>query len=172
MTADGTRSDSQQDVALISACGVAIATLVPVALYQLKRIRRLPDPPGRFFDSNRITASGTAHPLGVPDSLPGLASYTVTLVLAVVATRKGPGAPGGPDRKAVERLLGAKLLVDGSAALFNTVRQVISFGKLCSWCTGTALCTAAMVFAGRRHIRATVGPLLKEEAPSESREVV
>ena len=50
------------------------------------------------------------------------------------------------------KLLAIKLLADGSLAAFNVLRQVVSFRKLCSWCTATAVCTAAMVIAGRKVI--------------------
>lgn len=83
-----------------------------------------------------------AHPFGVPDSLLGLASYGTTLGLAVTSTRCRPA----------RLLLGGKLVLDGAAAAFNATRQVTRFRKLCSWCTGTALATAVMVYAGREVI--------------------
>ncbi len=83
--------------------------------------------------------SKAAHPLGIPDSLPGLASYGVTLSLILLAR----------SQPQVRRLLALKLVSDGGLAAFNVVRQVVSFRKLCSWCTGTALCTGAMLYAGR-----------------------
>jgi uncharacterized membrane protein len=120
---------------------VAIATLLPIALYQCHAVKHLPDPPGPYFDSDRITASKSAHPLGIPDSLLGLASYGTTMVLLFAAQRSRTG----------RRLLRAKLLVDGSMAAINVTWQVVSFRKLCSWCTGTALATAVLVVAGRRY---------------------
>ena len=130
---------------MIGACSVAIGTLVPVALHQLGALDHLPDPPGRVFDSDRITESEMAHPFGVPDSLLGLASYGTTLGLALMSVRCA----------AARRLLGGKLVLDGAAAAFNATRQVTRFGKLCSWCMGTALATAVMVCAGRNVITET-----------------
>ncbi len=127
----------------LSATGVALGTLVPIALFQLHVTESLPDPPGAWFDSGRITMSKTAHPLGVPDSLLGLGSYGVTLTL-LLASRRAPG---------VRKLLMGKLVLDGSMASFNVVRQVVSFRKLCSWCTGTALATAVLVPAGLRYAK-------------------
>jgi uncharacterized membrane protein len=135
---------------LLASCCTAVAMLVPVALHQLGALSHLPDPPGPLFDSDRITESRMAHPLGVPDSLPGIASYGTTLALILLA-RNCDGA---------RRMLGGKLLVDGGAAAFNVVRQVVRFGKLCSWCTGTALATAVMVYAGRRAIAESVSTVL------------
>ena len=132
---------------LIGASCVAIATLVPVALYQLDVISELPDPPWSAFDSERITMSKMAHPLGVPDGLLGLASFGATLALALLARRN----------KTAKKLLGAKLGLDVSVAAFSAVRQVAGFGKLCSWCTATALSAGVMAYAGRGSIRGAVG---------------
>jgi uncharacterized membrane protein len=124
---------------LAAACCAALVTLVPVALYQTGAIGQLPDPPASIFDSERITSSKAAHPMGVPDGLLGLASFSVTLALILLAKRS-------PQSR---KLLGVKLTMDGAAAAFNASRQVVQFGKLCSWCTGTALAAGVMAFAGR-----------------------
>ena len=130
----------------LAACGTAIGTLVAVALFQSGAIDRLPDPPARIFDSERITLSKMAHPLGVPDSFLGLGSYAATLTLLLLADR----------HTWARRALGFKLMGDGAAAAFNAVRQVKVFGKLCSWCTGTALATGVMVYAGRKAVASSV----------------
>lgn len=127
---------------LLIANGVAIASLVPVVLHQLGVVRHLPDPPSSVFDSDRITGSQMAHPLGIPDGVLGVASYGTTLMLASIACRSNRAT----------RLLGAKLLLDGGVASFNAVRQVVRFGKLCSWCMGTVAATAVMVYAGHRFV--------------------
>jgi uncharacterized membrane protein len=127
---------------VIVSCSTALLTLVPVALYQTGILSRLPDPPLRIFDSERITASKAAHALGIPDALVGLASFGTTLALIVLARH----------HKAARKLLGAKLTLDVSAAAFNASRQVVSFGKLCSWCTGTTLATGVMAYGGRAAI--------------------
>jgi len=105
-------------------------------------VKHLPDPPAKIFDSDRITGSQIAHPFGIPDGLLGIASYGTTLALAIVAS----------ESKTAGRLLGAKLLADAGAATFNASRQVVRFGKLCSWCMGTAAATGVMVYAGRQFI--------------------
>ena len=96
----------------------------------------LPDLPLRVFESETITASAAAHPMGIPDGLLGLASFGTTLALALLARRNGTA----------KKMLGGKLALDISAAAFNASRQIVSFGKLCSWCTGTALATGVMAY--------------------------
>jgi uncharacterized membrane protein len=131
------------DKVLIAACCTALATLVPVALYQTGTLKRLPDPPFGVFNSERVTSSKAAHPLGIPDSLVGLASFGSTLALILLARRHA----------AAKKLLGAKLTLDVCVAAFNASRQIISFGALCSWCTGTALAAAGMAYSGRSAIQ-------------------
>jgi hypothetical protein len=130
---------ASSNMLLAAATCAAVATLIPVAAHQIGAIDHLPDPPGSVFDSDRITESKAAHPLGIPDGILGLGSYSVTLGLVVLAG-------GNPKWR---KLLALKLLGDGSLASFNVVRQVVSFHRLCSWCTATAVCTAAMLIAGR-----------------------
>lgn len=128
--------------ALALATSAALLTLIPVAGRQMGLIDHLPDPPAEIFASDQITGSSMAHPLGIPDSLLGIASYSATLGLVLLA-RRCPLA---------RKLLAVKLVADGAAAGFNTVRQVTGFRKLCSWCTATAVCTGVMVLAGRELI--------------------
>jgi uncharacterized membrane protein len=99
----------------------------------------------KVFASNRITMSRAAHPFGLPDGLLGLFSFGATLTLAILARR----------HKTARSLLGAKLVFDASAAVFNAGRQIFSFGKLCSWCTGTAISAGVMAYAGREAVHGT-----------------
>ena len=140
--------NSDEKIGLVG-CGVALGSLVAVALFQSEVIDHLPDPPGAVFDSERITRSAAAHPLGIPDSYLGLASYGTTLGLFVLAREQGWA----------RRALGFKLMADAGAATFNATRQVVSFRKLCSWCTGTALATAVMVYGGRKAVAEATGTL-------------
>jgi uncharacterized membrane protein len=129
--------------AATAACAVAMLTLLPVAAHQLGLLDHLPDPPSDLFDSDRITESKAAHPLGIPDSLLGLGSYAATLALLLASRRV----------RIARQLLRAKLTADSSAAAFNAVRQIVKFRRLCSWCTGTAIATAAVVHYGRKALR-------------------
>ena len=133
------------DAVMTGACCATLATLIPVALYQTGMMSSLPDPPSALFDSEKITTSKAAHPLGIPDGLLGLASFGMTLVLILTARRSA----------VAKKLLGVKLTMDVAAGGFNAGRQVISFGKLCSWCTGTAIAAIVMGYAGRNLIRDT-----------------
>lgn len=120
---------------LAVATVAALSTLVPVAGFQCGLLGHLPDPPSALFDSDAITSSKIAHPLGIPDAVVGLGSYGVTLTLILLSRRSS----------AARKLLPWKVAADSSVAAFSFVRQLIVFKKLCSWCTGTAACTALML---------------------------
>ena len=137
----GRRDDDLARAAV--CCGVATGFLGVVAAKQLGWVRHLPDPPGGVWDSDGITGSQAARPLGIPDGLLGLGSYGVTLGL-LVAARENEGA---------RRVLRWKLAGDAGAAGFNAVRQVVSFGKVCAWCMGTAAATVGVVWFGWRGLR-------------------
>ncbi|HEX5285136.1 MAG TPA: vitamin K epoxide reductase family protein [Bryocella sp.] len=137
---------------LAGANAAALLTLVPVALHQLGVVSHLPDPPGTMFASDGITDSAIAHPFGIPDALLGIASYGTTLLLVRSA----------PTCSAARKLVGAKLLLDSGVAIFNTSRQLVKFGKICSWCMGTVAATAVMAYAGRQLI---AGVFSSEPAP-------
>lgn len=87
--------------------------------------------------------SKDAFPFGIPDSLLGLGSYGATLVLLLAA-----GKPGGSRNPILKASLEAKLLLDSSMAAWNATKQVTRFGRICSWCMGTALATGAMLYFG------------------------
>ncbi len=59
------------------------ASLGVVAPYQAGILRSFPDPPGGVFDSDQVDAGGEAYSyLSTPDAALGIASYTLTAVLA------------------------------------------------------------------------------------------
>jgi uncharacterized membrane protein len=144
---------------LIAATSAALFTLLPVAAHQLGCLAHLPDPPGKLFSSDEITESKAAHPLGIPDGLLGLGSYGITLSLILLA-RSHPKA---------RRFLSLKLMGDGVVAAFNVVRQLKTFGKICSWCTGTALCTAVMIAADHSSIENEARELLQRQLSEQNR---
>lgn len=136
----------------IACCCVAIGSLVPVVMLQLGKIDDLPDFPARIFNTKKIVLSKSAFPLGIPDGMLGIGSYAVTLLLLTTAK---------PSRPLLQAALRGKLMVDGAMAARNTRKQITNFGRICTWCMGTAVATAGVVYfarkgreADRRHRRA------------------
>jgi len=121
------------------AASGAVVALGVVTARQLGMVRRLPDPPGAMWDSDAVVMSRAAHPAGVPDGVPGMASYGVTLALLLLAE----------DAEWVRPVARAKVMLDAAAAGMNAVRQVVVFRRMCSWCMAAVVCTAAMAWASR-----------------------
>jgi hypothetical protein len=98
----------------LSMVGVAMGGIV--SLYQTGILRRLPDPPTKAFDSNRVDVSNYAYSrFDTPDGLMMLTSSALTAWLA--------GA-GGQNRARTQPelpvLMGLKLLLD----VINNMRRV------------------------------------------------
>lgn len=127
------RTECARGIAITAGVG-AMAALIPVVLRQTGVVRHLADPPGEVWDSDEIVMSKAAHPLGIPDGAFGLASYALTVGLIMSGSS----------------LVRAKLVCDAGAAGFNVVRQVVTFGKLCSCCIAAAGFTVPMVWFGWR----------------------
>ncbi len=84
-----------------------------------------------------------------------LGSFAATLTLILLSKR---------DARA-RSLLGFKLTLDAAAAAGNATRQVASFGKLCSWCSVTAVAAGVMAYAGRGLIRKSWSEALSRGKP-------
>lgn len=125
------------------AAAAAIVTLGVVAARQLGAVQRLPDPPGKVWDSDGIVMSKMAHPAGIPDGVLGMASYGVTLGLLLVAE----------EAKWLRPVAHAKVRMDAAAAATNAVRQVVVFRRMCSWCMATVVCTAVMAMMALEEAR-------------------
>jgi uncharacterized membrane protein len=125
----------------IACCCAAIASLTPVALMQLRIIERLPDLPGRIFNSKQIVTSKKAYHFGIPDGVLGLGSYGLTLILLIAAK---------PSQPLLQTALRGKLLLDGAIAARKTRGHLKEFGSICSWCISAAIATAGVVYFARK----------------------
>src|SRR5881392_3924437 len=68
--------------ALIVTAALAAIDAVVVGLRQTGVLRRLPEPPGRVWDSNGIVTSRAAYVVGVPDAPLAAAVFATAMVLA------------------------------------------------------------------------------------------
>ncbi|MEO7555209.1 MAG: vitamin K epoxide reductase family protein [Acidimicrobiales bacterium] len=119
----------------------AMGSLTAVAAYQFGLIRRLPEPPLRVLDADRVDASGEAYQyLKTPDAAIGLASYAATLVLV------GMGAADrSRTRPWVPLLTAAKVATDAAFGVFLTAEQATKHRRFCSWCLVAALASVLTV---------------------------
>ncbi|AKD05361.1 vitamin K epoxide reductase family protein [Pontibacter korlensis] len=75
----------RRDIAALSALGLINFSLI--SLFQLGYIRKMPDLPGKVFDTRKVNTSKEAVLLGMPDGVVSLGAYTATMALATAATR-------------------------------------------------------------------------------------
>jgi uncharacterized membrane protein len=111
---------------------LAIADFTVIALYQTGVIRHLPDPPWRVFDSDAISGSREAYPLGVPDAALALVYHGVVWTLA--------GAGGSARSGRSPRLdvaLGAAACAGAAAALAYLV-EMTRMRRVCVYCLTAA----------------------------------
>ena len=105
----GPRLARRRRMAGVAALGIVDFTVM--SLYQLGLLRRLPDLPGPWFDSNRVNVSRSAYPLGVPDGPLG------GLLCAGVLALAGVGVPQARRPSAVSYVLVAATAVGAGGAV-------------------------------------------------------
>ncbi len=132
----------------LSLAGVAIGQIV--GLYQTGILRRLPDPPVRPFDSNRVNASDYAYKrLQVPDAFLMIGTYAVTAALA---------AAGSEDRARETPWLpvaaAAKTAYDVATNLWLAREEWRDNKALCAYCqTATLISVVSAVLAMPEAVR-------------------
>lgn len=139
----------------VAACALgAMASLGAVAAYQFGLVRRLAEPPCRWFDATRVDAAGEAYQqLKTPDAALGLLSYGVTLVLAGARAGRHPST-----QRALSLALVAKVAADAAGGLFLTLEQGTRHRRFCSWCLGATAASLAAVPAVVPELRAALAP--------------
>lgn len=133
----------------LSMLGATIGQVV--SLYQLGIIKRLPDPPLPYIDSNKVNASAYAYKrLETPDALLMLLTYSVTAILA--------GA-GGKNRAethpAIPIAMGIKTLADTALNLQLAREEWQDNKALCFYCqTATVVSAVSTALAVPEAVKA------------------
>ncbi|HVY37635.1 MAG TPA: vitamin K epoxide reductase family protein [Polyangia bacterium] len=125
---------------LMAIAALAAADAVVVALRQTGLIRRLPEPPGGIWDTNRVVTSPVAYAMGVPDA--PLASL-VYLAMIGFAARLGRGNARRRPWSALGLAAGAAGAAGGGA--FYLWHMLAREKKLCPYCLGTAAASFTML---------------------------
>lgn len=130
-------------VAALSAIGLADFSVI--SLYQLGVFKKMPDPPGRIFDSNKINASKKAYKTGMPDGPLGALFYAGIMAIAAFGGNRGSGRPKG------FAWLQAAVATSGAFSALDYLREMIFVEKkACPWCVvGAGLNLAIMGLAAQ-----------------------
>jgi uncharacterized membrane protein len=118
---------------IAAVAALAAVDAIVVALRQTGIIGRLPEPPGRIWDTNRVVTSPIAYAMGVPDA--PLASL-VYLSMIGFAARLG-GRHARRHRTSALGLVASSVGVAAGGA-FYLWHMLAREKKLCPYCLGTA----------------------------------
>lgn len=134
----------------------AAGSMGAISLYQLGIIRHLPEPPLPRLDADKVDAAAEAYEtLAAPDAALGLASYSLTALLAAAGEADRPtSAPW------LSLALGTKVAFDAAQAAKLTWDQWAKHRAFCSWCLLAAGATFAMVPLALPEARAALHRML------------
>ncbi len=135
------------------------AVLGGIALYQMGILKKLPEPPWRFFDARKVNGSAEAYSiLHTRDALLGLASYAITACLTGIGpenrSQTHPWMPIG---------MGLKLLAGTAIAGKLTVEECRKYRAFSLWSVLTAAATCAAFPLAIPETRAALRKLTEQQ---------
>ncbi|WP_299826530.1 vitamin K epoxide reductase family protein [uncultured Pontibacter sp.] len=134
---DKIRDDSSEatqhrrDIATLAAIGLTNFSLI--SLFQMGKIKRLPDLPGKLFDTHQVNTAKDAVLLGLPDGVISLGGYAATMILAMAAIRYKKQA------RLLDVALGGVVLGQAAGAAQYMVNMTTVQKKACIYCIAGAV---------------------------------
>lgn len=143
-----TATECRRDIATLAALGLLDFSLI--SLFQMGRIKVLPDPPGELFDTHKVNTSKEAVLLGMPDGVISLGGYAATMFLAMAATRFKK------QSRVLDVALGGVLLGQAAGGAYYLASMAKVQKKVCVYClAGAVINFAALLPLGRLFKRAS-----------------
>ncbi len=134
---DKIRNDSsvatqqRRDIATLAALGLLDFSLI--SLFQMGSIKKLPDLPGKIFDTQKVNSSKDAVIFGMPDGVISLGAYTATMGLALAAMRFKK------QSRILDVALGGVLIGQAAGAAHYLVNMTTVQKKACLYCIAGAV---------------------------------
>jgi uncharacterized membrane protein len=125
------KTEKRRQLAALAALGIVDFSII--SLYQLGFIRRMPDLPGKLFDSNKVNSSTEAVIYGLPDGVISLSMYAATIFLATV------GSTEKKFSRWTDRLLGGIVLGQAAGGTYYLFKMITVEKKVCVYCLTGAL---------------------------------
>ncbi len=139
--------ERKRKIVLLSAIGLVDFSLI--SLYQTGVIRKLPDLPGKIFDSNQVNASPKAYALGMPDGPLSAVVFAATMALATAG-----GSEKSGRHPIFDVLMGGAVLGNAAGAAEYLVDMIVNQKKACLYCLlGAGLSFASLKLAAPEAIR-------------------
>jgi uncharacterized membrane protein len=127
----------RRQIASLAALGLLDFSVI--SLFQLGYIKKMPDLPGKLFDSEKVNSSKEAVLLGIPDGVISLGMYAATMFLATLASNKKKKA------KWLDYLLGGIIAGQALGAAHYLYVMSAVHKKVCLYCVGGAAINFAAV---------------------------
>jgi uncharacterized membrane protein len=140
------RSVLRRKITQLSAMGMLDFAII--SLYQTGVLKRLPDFPGKLFDSNKVNASRKAYAMGLPDGTTGASLFAITMVLANLGGARALGRAPIWDKLTLAAVgTGA---IAGAEYLFD---MLVKQKRICLYCVSGAVLSAAMLGPAARLVK-------------------
>jgi uncharacterized membrane protein len=127
----------RRQIAALSAAGLVDFSLI--SLLQMGYFKKLPDLPGKLFDTQKVNSAKDAVLLGMPDGVLSLAGYTAAVLVAVAGMRfkKKAGL--------IDLVLAGIVIGQAAGAAKYLVNMATVQKKVCVYCVaGAAINFAAL----------------------------
>ena len=122
----------RRDIAALAAAGLADFSLI--SLLQMGYFKKLPDPPGKVFDTVKVNTSKDAAIMGMPDGVISLGGYALTMLLAMAGMRYKKKS------RLFDLALGGVVLGQAAGAAHYLYKMATVEKKVCVYClTGAAI---------------------------------
>ena len=125
-----TETENRRSIAAKAAAGLADFSLI--SLLQLGFFRKLPDPPGKVFNTVKVNTSKDAVMMGMPDEVISLGGYALTMLLAVAASRFKK------QSRLLDMALGAVVLGQAAGAAQYLYKMAFVQKRICVYCVAGA----------------------------------
>lgn len=135
-----TATENRRSIAALAAAGLADFSLI--SLLQLGFFKKLPDLPGKVFNTVKVNTSKDAVLLGMPDGVISLGGYALTMLLAVAASRFKKRS------RFINLALGAVVLGQAAGAAQYLYKMSFVQKRICVYCVAGA----AINFASLRPV--------------------
>ncbi|MCC9136925.1 vitamin K epoxide reductase family protein [Pontibacter silvestris] len=133
---DQIRQDSSEatqyrrQLAALAAIGIVDFSLI--SLFQMGYIKKLPDLPGKVFDTEKVNSAKDAVILGLPDGVISLGAYAATMFLAMAGTRFRK------QSRLIDVALGSVVLGQAIGGAQYMVNMATVQKKVCIYCVAGA----------------------------------
>jgi uncharacterized membrane protein len=130
-------TENRRDVAALAAAGLVDFSLI--SLLQMGYFKKLPDVPGKVFDTVKVNTSKDAVIMGMPDGVISLGAYAATMFLATAASRFKKRS------RLLDLALGGLVLGQAVGAAQYLYKMAFVQKKVCLYCvTGAAINFASL----------------------------